>query len=223
MWKTGLALDDFADWMKTAMHAESKRPNPNKVLSAAPIKWLDVPAMSTSFTWFDGPFRQSSSAQRRAVARSQTDCRFAFAVKARHFQADLPSSCPTATHAECFKAMRVDKNQVLLCTILLQFLPLRIGTREDCCAADQVRAHQARAVLHAPPVHRRMRNGFAHASRFRSDSRSHFCIQAEVAQITRVWRGAVGRGIEDPQHYAVQPAWMAELCNPDWRPGRCRS
>ena len=34
---------------------------------------------------------------------------------------------------------------------------------------------------------------------------------AYVAQVTRVWREAIDRCLADAAHYAVQPAWMAEL------------
>ncbi|MCX8086847.1 MAG: U32 family peptidase [Rhodocyclaceae bacterium] len=34
---------------------------------------------------------------------------------------------------------------------------------------------------------------------------------AYVAQVTRVWRQAIDAACRDPAHFAVQPAWMAEL------------
>ena len=34
---------------------------------------------------------------------------------------------------------------------------------------------------------------------------------AYVAQVTRVWRAALDRVMSDPEHFTVQPAWLAEL------------
>jgi putative protease len=43
---------------------------------------------------------------------------------------------------------------------------------------------------------------------------------ARLVQVTRVWRDAIDACRQDPQHYAMKPAWITELCDLARQPGR---